>query len=67
MIFCSEQLLQRLTSEFLQRVTSATRNERIWQRVILQRATSEKLRLGFRGCRRNTSMSKENVTCNFYN
>ena len=46
MNFCNEQLLQRVTSEFLQRTTSATSNERILQRVTSefyneQRATSE--------------------------
>ena len=43
MIFCNEQLLQRVTSDFLQRATSATSNERILQQVtsdFLQRATS---------------------------
>ena len=41
--FCNEKLLQRVTSEFLQRATSATSNEWILQRVtinFLQRATS---------------------------
>ena len=43
MIFCNEQLLQRVTSDFLQRATSATSNKRILQRVtseFLQRTTS---------------------------
>ena len=43
--FCNEQLLQRVTSEFLQRAASATSNERFLQRVmrlILQRVTSNK-------------------------
>ena len=43
MIFCNEQLLQRVTSDFLQRATSATSKEQILQRVtsdFLQRATS---------------------------
>ena len=43
MIFSNEQLLERVTSNFLQRATSATSNERILQRVtsdFLQRATS---------------------------
>ena len=43
MIFCNEQLLRQVTSDFLQRATSATSNERILQRVtsdFLQRATS---------------------------
>ena len=42
-MFCKKQLLQRVTSDFLQRATSATSNERILQRVtsdFLQRATS---------------------------
>ena len=42
-IFSNEQLLQRVTSEFLQRATSATSNEQILHRVtrnLLQRATS---------------------------
>ena len=43
MIFLQEQLLQRVTSDFLQRATSTTSNERILQRVtsdFLQRETS---------------------------
>ena len=43
MIFCNDQLLQRVTSDFLQRLTSTTSNERILQRVtseFLQRANS---------------------------
>ena len=42
MSFCNEQLLQRVTSEYLQRATSTTSNERSLQRVtseFLQRAT----------------------------
>ena len=44
MIFCNKQLLQRVTSEFLQRATSATSNERILQPVtsdFLQRVKSD--------------------------
>ena len=43
MIFCKEQLLQRVTSDILQRVISATSNEQSLQQVtsdFLQRATS---------------------------
>ena len=43
MSFYNEQLLQRVTSDFLQRAISATSNERNSQQVasdILQRATS---------------------------
>ena len=43
MSFWNEQILQRVTSDFLQRATSATSNERILQREtkeFLQRATS---------------------------
>ena len=52
MIFCNEQLLQRVTSDFLQRATSTASNEQILQRATSdfttsneQQATSEKLRL----------------------
>ena len=44
MIFCNEQLLQRVTSDYLQRATSATSNERILQRLtseFLQQVSSE--------------------------
>ena len=43
MIFYNEQLLQRVTSDFLQREASATSNKRIFQRItsdFLQRVTS---------------------------
>ena len=42
MLFSNEQLLQRVTSDFLQRATSATGNEKIFQQAtsILQWATS---------------------------
>ena len=40
MIFCNEQLLQRVTSDFLQRATSATSNKRILQRVTSDFTTS---------------------------
>ena len=43
MVFCYEQLLQRVTSEFLQRATSAKSNEEILRREkseFLQRLTS---------------------------
>ena len=38
-------MLQRVTSEFLQRATSVTSNEGILQRVTSDFTTSEKLRL----------------------
>ena len=41
MIFCNEQLLQRVTSDFLQRATSATSNEEILQQVTSDFTTSE--------------------------
>ena len=47
MIFCKEQLLQRVTSDFLQRATSATSNERILQRVTSDSTTSNKQRVNF--------------------
>ena len=55
MIFCNEQLLERVTKDILQRGTSATSNEQIVRRVtsdLLQRApsdftTSNKQRVNF--------------------
>ena len=44
MVLRNEQLLQLVTSDFLQQVTSATSNERILQQVtsdFLQRVTSD--------------------------
>ena len=41
----NEQILQRVTSGFLQRAASATSNKRILQRVTSDFTTSEKLRL----------------------
>ena len=54
----NERILQRVTSDFLQRATSATSNERILQRVtsdFLQRATSA------------TGNERFFATSNFYN
>ena len=45
MIFCNEQLLQRVTSDFLQRATSTTSNERILQRVTSDFTTSNEQRM----------------------
>ena len=47
MNFCNEQPLQRVTSEFFQRVTSATSNERILQRVTSDFTTSNEQRVNF--------------------
>ena len=47
MNFCNEQLQQRVTSEFLQRVTSATSDVRILQRVTSGFTTSNKQRVNF--------------------
>ena len=47
MIFCNEQLLQRVTSDFLQRATSTTSNERILQRVTSDFTTSNEQRVNF--------------------
>ena len=47
MIFCNEQLLQRVTSDFSQRATSATSNEQILQQVTSDFATSNKQRGNF--------------------
>ena len=45
MIFCNEQLLQRVTSDFLQRATSTTSNERILQRITSDFTTSNEQRV----------------------
>ena len=47
MIFCNEQLLQRVTSDFLQRATSTTGNERILQGVTSDFTTSNEQRVNF--------------------
>ena len=47
MIFCNEQLLQRVTSDFLQRATSATSNKRILQRVMSDFTTSNEQGVNF--------------------
>ena len=47
MIFCSEHLLERVTSEFLQRATSTTSNEQILQRVTIGFTTSNEQRVNF--------------------
>ena len=47
MIFCNEQLLQRLTKEFLKEAISATSYERMLQRVTSYFTTSNKQRVNF--------------------
>ena len=47
MIFCNKQLLQRVTSDFLQRITAATTNEQILQRVTSDFTTSNEQRVNF--------------------
>ena len=44
MNFCNEQILQRVTSDFLERATPATNNERILQRVTSNFTTSNEQR-----------------------
>ena len=48
MIFYNKELLQRVTSEFLQQATSATSNERILQRVTSDFTTSNKQQVNFK-------------------
>ena len=45
--FCNEQLLQGVTSDFLQQETSATSNERILQQVTSDFTTSNEQRVNF--------------------
>ena len=45
MIFCNEQLLQRVMSDFLQRATSAKSNEQILQRATSDFTTSNEQRV----------------------
>ena len=47
MIFCNEQLLQRVTSNFLQQATSATSGERISQQVTSDFTLSNEQRVNF--------------------
>ena len=54
MIFCNEQLLQRVTSDFLERTTSARSNEQILQRVTSDFTMSNNERVNF---------NEERATC----
>ena len=54
MIFCNEQLLQRVTSDFLERTTSARSNEQILQRVTSDVTMSNNERVNF---------NEERATC----
>ena len=45
MIFCNEQLLQRVTSDFLQRATSTTCKEQILQPAMSDFTTSNEQRV----------------------
>ena len=47
MILCNEQLLQRVTSDFLQRATSETSNEQMLQVVSSDFTTSSDQRVNF--------------------
>ena len=58
MNFCNEQLLQRVTSDFLQQATTATSNERS-----LQRGTSDFLQRAISTT--SNEQSLQQVTSNF--
>ena len=47
MIFCNEQLLQRVTNDFLKLATSETSNEQILERVTNDFTTNNQQELNF--------------------
>ena len=47
MIFCNKQLLQQVTSDFLQRATSTTSNEQILQQATSDFTTSNEQQVNF--------------------